>query len=85
MKFQRCLLGATLLGAMVTSSAVADDQTLPGAGNAEAAALAKKSPMVKSAYDFVLSQARRIKDEKLRKETLDALGNPTPACSTERT
>ncbi len=75
MKFVKCLLGATLLGAIVACSAVADDQTVPGAGNADAAALAKKSPMVKSAYAFLLSQAGRIKDDKLRKETVDALGN----------
>jgi hypothetical protein len=65
-----------MLMAIVGPPAAADDQTLPGAGNATAAALAKKSPMVNSAYDFLLSQARRIKDEKLKKETLDALGNP---------
>lgn len=65
-----------MLTAIVVSPASADDQTLPGAGNAAAAALAKKSPMVNSAYEFLQSQARRIKDEKLRKETLDALGNP---------
>jgi hypothetical protein len=51
--------------AIVVPPAAADDQTLPGAGNAPAAALAKKSPMVNSAYDFLLSQARRIKDERL--------------------
>jgi hypothetical protein len=70
------ILSATLLGAMAVAPAVADDQTLPGAGNADAAALAKKSPMVRSAYSFLQSQAGRIKDDKLRKETLDALGNP---------
>jgi hypothetical protein len=70
------ILSATLLGTMAVAPAVADDQTLPGAGNADAAALAKKSPMVRSAYGFLQSQARRIKDDKLRKETLDALGNP---------
>jgi hypothetical protein len=46
------ILSATLLGAMAVAPAVADDQTLPGAGNAGAAALAKKSPMVRSAYSF---------------------------------
>src|SRR5215475_14009887 len=55
--------------------AAADDQTKVGAGNAAAIALAKKSPMVKSAYAFLLSQAEKIDDDKLRKETLDALGN----------
>src|SRR5215831_3078740 len=53
----------------------ADDQTKVGAGNTAAIALAKKSPMVQSAYQFVLSQAGRLRDFKLRRETLDALGN----------
>ncbi len=56
-------------------TASADDQTKTGAGNAAAIALAKKSPIVRSAYEFLLAQAARIKDNKLRKETLDALGN----------
>jgi hypothetical protein len=57
------------------SQAAADDQTKTGAGNAAAITLAKKSPMVKSAYAFLLYQAGRIEDDKLRTETLDALGN----------
>ena len=56
--------------------AAGDDQTKPGAGNAAAMALAKKSPIVQSAYQFVLSQGARIKDAQLRKETLDALESP---------
>jgi hypothetical protein len=64
--------GATLF----TSVAAGDDQTKPGTGNAAAVALAKKSPIVQSAYQFILSQAERIQDAKLRKETLDALGDP---------
>jgi hypothetical protein len=75
MRFPSCILGATLLTALAVSPVVADDQTAPGAGNADAVALAKKSPMVGSAYKFLLSQAHRIKDDKLKKETLDALGN----------
>jgi hypothetical protein len=54
----------------------AGDQTKTGAGNPAAIALAKKSPMVSSSFAFLLSQAARIKDAMLRKETLDALGNP---------
>src|SRR5262249_14850625 len=68
---------ATLFGfSLMAPGAVADDQTKTGAGNGAAVALAKKSPMVRSAYKFVLGQARRIQDAQLRKETLDALGNP---------
>jgi len=66
-------LAACLLG--VAPRAAADDQTKTGAGNSAAIALAKKSPMVRSTYEFLLQQADRIKDNKLRKETLDALGN----------
>ena len=66
-------LAACLLG--VAPRAAADDQTKTGAGNSAAIALAKRSPMVRSSYEFLLQQAERIKDHKLRKETLDALGN----------
>ena len=76
MKFPKYILGATLLTAMAAATVVADDQTMPGARNTAAATLAKKSPMVRSSYQFLLSQAARLKDDKLRKETLDALGNP---------
>jgi hypothetical protein len=47
-----------------------------GAGNTAAIALVKKSPIVQSAYRFLLGQAARIEDAKLRKETLDALDDP---------
>jgi hypothetical protein len=56
--------------------ACADDQTKPGASNVAAIALAKRSPIVQSAYQFLLSQAGRIEDATLRKETQDALGDP---------
>ena len=67
---------ALFITGTIASQATADDQTKTGAGNPAAIALAKKSPMVGSAYQFLLEQAERIKDNKLRKETLDALGNP---------
>src|SRR5215475_10534395 len=63
------------MAACLASNANADDQTKTGAGNAAAIALAKKSPLVQSAYKFLLTQAAKIKDDKLRKETLDALGD----------
>jgi hypothetical protein len=69
------MVAVCALGLMVPQAA-ADDQTKTGAGNAAAVTLANKSPMVRSAYKFVLAQARRIKDAELREETLDALGNP---------
>lgn len=61
----------------LAQSAKADDQTKVGAGNPAAIALAQKSPLVQSAYKFLLSQAAKIKDAKLRKETLDALSDGT--------
>lgn len=58
-----------------TSSESAKTQTLPGAGNLRAIDLSRRSPMVQSAYRFLISQAERVKDPKLRKETLDATTN----------
>jgi hypothetical protein len=71
------LAGVVVAGGLglMAPQAAADDQTKTGAGNAAAVTLAKKSPMVASAYKFILAQARRIKDAELREETLDALGN----------
>jgi hypothetical protein len=80
MRFHSWLLPAAILLAV---AAFAADQTVPGAGNATAAALAHKSPIVQSAFDFLLDQASRIKDSKLHKETLDAIGNPH-TCVTHR-
>jgi hypothetical protein len=76
MKFRSHALGLCLLVTICASTAFADDQTKPGAGNAAAVALAKQSPMVQSAYQFVLSQASKIKDDNLRSIVLDAVGNP---------
>ena len=76
MKLTKNILGATLLVAITAVSAMAGDQTVVGAGNKDAEGIARKSPMVRSAVEFVLTQAGRIKDDKLRNETLDALGNP---------
>ena len=82
MNLNRVLAGAAL-AFLVGSVAFAGDQTIPGAGNGNAVAIAKQSPMVQSAYEFVLSQAGNIQDSKLRQETLDALGNPQ-TCVTHR-
>lgn len=67
---------AVLFASTAASALLGADQTVPGAGNADAIALAKKSPLVQSTYQFLLSQASRVKDDKLRKATLDAIGNP---------
>ena len=80
MKMLRGIICAGMILAVGTTflatRAVGHDQTKPGAGNTAAIALAKKSPIVQFAYQFLLSQAERIQDAKLRKETLDALTNP---------
>ena len=83
MKIRKRVLQALLTVAVAGSAAFAADQTVPGAGNATAVAIAKQSPMVQSAYEFVLSQAESIRDPFLRHETLDALRNPK-TCVTHR-
>src|SRR6266568_723585 len=55
----------------------AQDQTVPGAGNATAIALSNKSPMVQSAKEFLLRNIKRIDDASVRAITLDAIANPT--------
>jgi hypothetical protein len=70
------LLACAALLTTVGGPPLAGDQTVPGSGNAKAIEIAKQSPMVQSAYGFVLSQAGEIRDHQLRQETLDALGNP---------
>ena len=48
-----------------------------GAGNGNAIALAKKSPAVQTAYNFLISQAQQLQDDSLRAQTLDAISNAT--------
>ncbi len=55
---------------------VAAQQTTAGAGNANAVALSQKSPIVQSAFRFLLDQSRGLHDRNLRNQTLDAIGNP---------
>jgi hypothetical protein len=56
--------------------ALAQNQTVPGAGNQNAIDLSSRSPMVQSAFQFLIEQAKRIDDAELREETLDAISNP---------
>jgi len=67
------LLVSTVL---LASPAFAADQTVPGAGNATAAATAAASPRVAQAERFLVEQAERIRDRFIRAETLDAVSNP---------
>lgn len=67
------------LAAVIIASAlpvVLQAQSTPGAGNANAVALAQKSPVVQSAYAFLIKQAKSLRGDKLRRETLDAIANP---------
>jgi len=75
MKF-RCVVISIAFVLMTLVAAVAQDQTVPGVGNQDAVKLSSKSPLVQSAFEFLISQAARIDDAELRKQTLDAITNP---------
>ena len=76
MKSVNRFMTVLLLALVSSGTAVAADQTVPGLGNANAGVVAAKSPLVQSAMQFLVQQATKIKDKKLRKETLDAISNP---------
>src|SRR5438477_7578035 len=68
---------SALLFFVVNGSVVsAQEQSAPVGDNRHAMELAQKSPMVQSAYRYLLARAAKIGDERLRKETRDAIGNP---------
>src|SRR6266705_1119151 len=69
------LLSVTLGLAVLTARA--QDQTVPGAGNATAITLSNKSPMVQSAKVFLLNNINKINDASVRAITLDAIANPS--------
>jgi len=69
------LLSVTL--GLVVFPARAQDQTVPGAGNATAVALSNQSPMVQSAKELLLKNIKKIDDASVRAITLDAIANPT--------
>src|SRR5262249_37376765 len=73
--FQRAVIGVCFVLVGFVPS-FGQDQTVPGAGNQNAISLSSKSPLVQSAYRFLVSQAERISDSDLRKETVDAITNP---------
>jgi len=66
------LLFLLLLNGSVVS---AQEQSAPVGDNRHAMELAQKSPMVQSAYRYLRARAAKIGDERLRKETRDAIGN----------
>lgn len=61
---------------LFTKPVLAADQTIPGSGNAAAISLSQKSPLVRSAQQFLVQQVREIEKANLRKATLDAIANP---------
>jgi len=65
---------ASSLGA--ASAVHAADQTIAGAGNADAAAVAGASPLVRSAMRRLELALDTIRDRTLRERTIDALFNP---------
>src|SRR5260370_18022724 len=69
------LLSVTL--GLVVFPGRAQDQTVPGAGNATAVALSNKSPMAQSAKEFLLKNIKKIDDASVKAITLDAIANPT--------
>lgn len=54
----------------------AADQTVADAGNADAAAVANASPLVRSAMRRLEQALDTIRDRTLRERTIDALFNP---------
>jgi hypothetical protein len=58
-----------------TGSESTKTQTASGAGNQKAIELSRRSPIIQSAYRFLIKQVEMVKDLKLRKETLDAITN----------
>jgi len=68
-----CRPTALSLVLLSSLSAAAADQTVPGAGNAQAAATAAASPRVRRAMHFLGEQAEKIRGSQLREETLDVL------------
>ena len=69
---------------LLCATSTAADQTVTGAGNQQAAAIALKSPLVRSAMDFLVREAQQITDKSLREATLDILDNPR-TCVAHRT
>jgi hypothetical protein len=68
--------GTWLLVFLSITHSLAQSQAVSGEGNQNAIELARKSPMAQSAYRFLIRQAERVGDQKLREKTLDAISNP---------
>src|SRR5208337_1040870 len=80
---QKAIFAFTCASALLAAQSTGPDQTMPGAGNSAAAAIALDSAMVQSSYQFLQRQLNLIQDSYIRSETLDALTNPG-TCITSR-
>jgi hypothetical protein len=69
-------LGGIAMALLLATSAFAVTQKEIGAGNGLALTTADKSPLIKSAMVFLEREAGRIRDARLRQQTLDAIANP---------
>jgi hypothetical protein len=80
MTFAACVLWAAATfahaGEAGTWPSTVADQSQPGKGNAAAAELGARSPLVQTALRFMINQTKRLRSPKLRAETLDILQNP---------
>ena len=70
------LLRRVAVCCFVLANAWAADQSKPGDGNQRAMQLAADSPLVESARMYLIRQASRIQDSKLRANTQELLTNP---------
>jgi hypothetical protein len=72
-RFSSAIIFFSLTAAIPGAS---QDQTQAGTGNHSAIDLGRQSPIVQSAYRFLVGQAARIGDRQLREATIDAISNP---------
>lgn len=68
---------SALAAAALATSAHAADQSVPGAGNADALRIAAGASVARAAVRYVTDQARSIHDPLVRRETLDSLDPAT--------
>jgi hypothetical protein len=73
---KRVVQAAGLMVLGLAGTAFGADQTVPGAGNHAAAALAQRSPLVKSALTRLQEQISTTSNQHLREQTEDALFSP---------
>ena len=67
------VVSAAVCSLFTSLPALAADQTVPGAGNADAIDTARASDRVRDADEFLVRQAGHIRDRQLRRETLDIM------------